>query len=135
MSTKKIVILDQYQVLASNLTKLKNALSITKQNIEDGCLSSDHWLDCDYLKTGQNQGRGQILFFEMEFKSVWYIITYDENLSAEHDTMLKRFFSSTYKDHYQPVEPSTWARWDEIQKGIAYRGGRGYAYGLHEYKG
>jgi len=47
---------------------------------------------------------------------------------------LSEFFEGKNPINYRTTD-RTWSRWDELDDGVAYRGGKGYSYTIWEYVG
>jgi hypothetical protein len=123
---KKRIFLSESDVLFGNNSYLKNRLSVTKEDVENGYIS-DLWYDCDHVKINGESGRGDVCFITVENKSVIYIIGLYDFESEEEDVV--NWWLDGAKDEIEIN--NTWDDWDKVKTGIAYRGGSGYCYSLY----
>lgn len=74
-------------------------------------------------------------FFDVKIKDIHYVIVSDD--VSEVENYLETFFSDDFKQYWQLTEPNDWdSFWHNEEKNetIAYRGGSGYMYTIHEFK-
>jgi hypothetical protein len=90
---------------------------------------SDYWFDCDYVKTHGEAGRGSVEFIIVETEDRKYVIYNGEPADDEDAEELVNWFLTGRPGEVEI--DNTWAAWNDVEKGIAYRGGMGYAYALY----
>jgi len=56
-----------------------------------------------------------------------------ESIPDKCKLMLSRFFDEDFKQYFSVSDLQTWVYFSDLQYGIAYRGGSGYAYTLYKY--
>lgn len=83
--------------------------------------------DPDILKYDGNK----LYFMDVDLNGVKYILTSDY-ATAQEKEMLRRFHGGEREKHFT-LEECRWDVFDATVRGIAYRGGQGYYYGIWSY--
>lgn len=65
-------------------------------------------------------------FMDLTVNDTKYIITNSDE--PDDFEILKKFFSDDFKESFETTEPNNWESWEQLNNGIAYRGGKGYVY-------
>jgi hypothetical protein len=93
---------------------------------------SDLWYDCDHVKVGGEEGRGNHMFVTCDVDDIKFIIHYDMDDSDEAIALIDWWLDGAKGDLIgKNGMENTWSDWDKVQTGVAYRGGSGYCYGLY----
>ena len=122
---KKISFITESQALY--IEELQDRLSITEEDKDNGYIQDFFACDPDYIKTRKTDGRGQVPFVVVSENETTYIITPDELDDIE--VGLVKWFLDGAKGELE-IE-NNWQSWQDVNTGIAYRGGRGYCYSLY----
>ena len=125
----KNYVLTESELLECNNTFAQHLFLVDKRDKQRGHLI-DQFIDCDYLRI---EGYGPIEFIEHHGKTTRYIITRSD-LDPSESRVIVDFFD-THKaadDPFKQLE-SSWDNFHKTYTGIAYRGGKGYTYGIYEY--
>lgn len=127
--TKPIEFWTENDVLYSNNNYLKGVFNVTPEDKEQGYIA-DLWYDCDHVKVDGEQGRGNVCFVVHENKSKMYVILERGDYETETDyiNLIEWFLSGA--DGEIGIE-NNWNDWDNVQTGVAFRGGSGYCYALY----
>ena len=94
---------------------------------------SDMWHDCDHVKSRGEDGRGNHMFFDVKTADTHFIIHYDDP-DAEDVDLINWWLAGADGDLIGRDDnqlENNWNDWDKVKKGVAYRGGSGYCYGLY----
>lgn len=70
-------------------------------------------------------------FVSVDKNKIRYVLTRYEVTDTERE-MLQHFFSDDFQEHFTEGE-QTWDHFHQSDRGIAYRGGYGYAYTIWDY--
>ena len=93
---------------------------------------SDYWFDCDYVKLNGEDGRGSQMFFivkDVDGKD--YAVHYNDP-DSETIALIDWFLNGADGDLIgEDGLENNWNDWDKVKRGVAYRGGSGYCYGLY----
>lgn len=122
---KNIIHITQTDLLTGAYPELAEIFSVTDEDRERGSIQ-DMYIDCDHVKLCGEPGRGSQQFVEYEHGENWYIIW-----RHEPDPGATEIFEwwAAGADGAAQIE-NTWADWDKVSTGVAYRGGSGYCYRL-----
>lgn len=73
----------------------------------------------------------QTTFIDVDVDGVKYVL-YIEHIEGIENA-LSGFFEENYKEHYTGMPDAGWDDFNELENGIAYRGGSGYNYAIYSF--
>lgn len=124
---KNIVFITERELL-TDYPELYDELCIEQEDIENGYIP-DFWIDCEKVKGGLKFETSQFAsdFRVNKQKDVTYIFSPFELEQSEKDVIT--WFLNGCKDAKE--NNNSWQDWNDTFKGVAYRGGSGYAYTIY----
>jgi len=132
--SKEIKYLTDYDLCRKNPSKeikeLQEVFCINDDEIENGRALTIFEGDPDYIKTNQENNRGNIIFVTYETDNKLYIIS---NMELDiMDKEIVEWWLNGAKGDKIDDSNNNWNYWyNKAKKGIAYRGGSGYVYSLY----
>ena len=117
---------------SKEIKELQEVFCINDDEIENGRALTIFEGDPDYIKTNQENNRGNIIFVTYETDNKIYIISNME-LDIIDKEIVGWWLSGAEGDKIDPFsDNNNWNYWyNKVKKGIAYRGGSGYVYSLY----
>jgi len=109
------------------IAELQDRLDVTDEDKDNGYIQDLFAADPDYIRFAKCEGRGQTPFIAVTENEVTYIITPAEIESDEEEIV--NWWLEGAKNQIN-IE-NNWQDWQNVNQGIAYRGGSGYCYALY----